>query len=57
MFRRTSAAHDAAKRDFDRAPPDKKPSARALAAKHYLAESTIHRAPWFKAHKQAQRDK
>lgn len=47
MARRTSAAHDAAQREYEQAPSDAKPSARQLAARHDLAESTLHRAAWY----------
>lgn len=47
MKNKTSAAHDAAKRQYEKAPVDAKPTALELARKHGLHESTIHRAPWY----------
>lgn len=47
MTARPSAANDAAKKQFEKAPEGEKPSARELAAKHGLAESSIHRSVWF----------
>ncbi len=47
MVGRASAANDAAKKQFEKAPENDKPSARELAQKHGLAESSIHRSAWF----------
>lgn len=46
MYKRHSAAHEAAKKEYERAAT--KPSAGDLARKHGLSPSTIYRAPWFK---------
>lgn len=51
MVGRTTAAHDAAEKEFKAA--QHKPSARELAARHGLSESTIHRAKWFMEYKKA----
>jgi len=51
MSGKPSAASEAARKQFEKAPDDAKPSARELAQKHNLAESSIHRAPWFVAQK------
>lgn len=51
MAGKPSTGQEAAKRQFDRAPADKKPSAIELAVKHGLAESTIHRSKWYVAYK------
>ena len=48
MAGRPSAAQEAAKRQYERAPDDKKPSARELAAKQGMSESSIHKASWWK---------
>lgn len=51
MAGRQTAAHDAAEKQFNKAPEGAKPSASDLSRKHGLSESTIHRAKWFIAHK------
>lgn len=48
MAGRPSAAQDAAKKEYEEAPPDAKPTARDLAAKHGLSEASIYRARWFR---------
>jgi methylase of polypeptide subunit release factors len=48
MYKKTSAAHDAAKRQYESAPADAKPSALQLARDNGLDRTTIHRAEWFK---------
>lgn len=48
MAGKPSAGQEAARRQWERAPEESKPSARELAARHGLSESTIHRAPWWK---------
>ena len=48
MAGRPTAAHEAAQKQYQKAPADAKPSARELAAKHGLSESTLHRADWYK---------
>lgn len=53
MAGKPSAAHEAAKRQFDEAPADAKPTARQLARAHGLEETTIHRAKWFIEYKKA----
>lgn len=47
MAGRPTAAHEAAKKQYEAAPRNAKPSATALARKHGLAESNIHRAAWY----------
>lgn len=49
MGARPSAAQEAAEKEFKAA--RKKPSARELAARHGLSESTIHRAKWYVEYK------
>lgn len=44
MTARQSAAVEAAQKQWQKAPEDKKPSALSLAIKHGVSESTIHRA-------------
>jgi hypothetical protein len=48
MAARYSAAQEAAKKQYEKAPAWDKPSARELAAKHGLAESSVHRADWYR---------
>lgn len=48
MAGRITAAHEAAKLAYEAAPAHDKPSAYSLARLHDLAESNIHRAPWYK---------
>ncbi len=48
MAGRPSAAQQAAQRQWERAPVDSKPSARELAAKHGMSESSIQKAAWWK---------
>lgn len=55
MAGRPSAAQTAAQKQYEKAPADAKPSARELAAKHGLSESSIHRANWYKTHRAAQK--
>jgi hypothetical protein len=47
MAGRPSAAQDAARKQYEKAPIGEKPSARELAAKNGLSESSIHRASWY----------
>lgn len=47
--RAPGAANEAARKEYEAAPIDKKPSARELARKHDVAESTIYRSAWFRA--------
>lgn len=54
MAGRPSAAQEAAKKQWDKAPADKKPNARELAAKHGMSESSIVRAAWWKNRNAAQ---
>jgi hypothetical protein len=49
MAGKPSAANEAARKQYEKAPADKKPTALALAAKHGLAVSSIYRSAWFKA--------
>lgn len=55
MAGKPSTAQDAARRQFERAPADKKPTAREMAQRHKLSESTIHRASWYVAYKDAKK--
>jgi hypothetical protein len=48
MGARPSAAQEAAKKEYAKAPTYDKPTARELAAKHGLSESTVHRADWYR---------
>lgn len=48
MVGRPTAGHEAAKTEYQAAPDNDKPSARVLAAKHGLSESTLHRAEWYR---------
>lgn len=48
MAGKPTAANDAAKKQYEKAPATEKPSARELSIKHKISESTLHKSAWYK---------
>lgn len=47
MAGKPTAANDAAKKQYQKAPATSKPSARALSIAHGISESTLHKSAWY----------